>query len=105
MRIISRKILKKFWKIHHDSEQSLKAWFYETKENSWNNPNELKEKFHNASIIDSKRVVFNIVGNKYRLIADIEYRLKLVFIVWIGTHNDYDKINVKEVNYVKTDKK
>lgn len=94
VRIISRKILRNFWESHPDSEQSLKAWYHETKEETWNNPNQLKEKFHNASIIDNKRVVFNIVGNKYRLITDIEYKLKLVFIVWIGTHKDYDRIEI-----------
>jgi hypothetical protein len=59
----------------------------------------LKAKYGNASIISSKRVVFNLKGNDYRLIVDIEYRLKIVFIVWFGTHNEYDKIDARTVRY------
>ena len=67
----------------------------------WNNPNELKVQYGNASILHEKRVVFNIHGNAYRLIVDIEYRLKIVFIVCFGTHKQYDKINAKTISYVK----
>lgn len=63
----------------------------------------LKEHYKNSSIINSKRVVFNIHGNTFRLIVDIEYRLKIVFIVWFGTHKEYDKINAETISYVKTD--
>lgn len=65
------------------------------------NPHELKERFRNASIINSNRIVFNIHGNKFRLVVDIEYRLQLVFIVWLGTHSEYDKIDVKNVEFKK----
>ena len=105
MRIISRKILKKFWQIHHDAEQSLKAWFAETENAEWKHANELKEQFRSASIITNKRVVFNIKGNRYRLVVDIEYQFGIVFIVWIGSHIEYDKIKVKEISYDKTYKK
>jgi mRNA interferase HigB len=57
----------------------------------------------NASVIGDKRVVFNIHGNKYRLIVDIEYRLQIIFIVWVGRHKEYDNINAKTITYVKTD--
>jgi len=63
------------------------------------NSSELKAKYRNASILSSKRVVFNIKGNDYRLITDIEYSCKIVFIVWFGTHEEYDKINVKTIDY------
>ncbi len=53
-------------------------------------------------MINNKRVVFNIKGNNYRLIADIEYNLKILFVIWIGTHSDYDKINIEKLRYVKT---
>lgn len=72
---------------------------------NWNNPNELKAQYGNASVLTEKRVVFNIHGNTYRLIVDIEYRLKIVFVVCFGTHKQYDKIDAKKVSYVKTDKK
>ena len=62
----------------------------------------MKALYKNASIISGKRVVFNIKGNDYRLIVDIEYNLKIIFIVWIGTHKEYDKINVKKISYDKT---
>lgn len=61
--------------------------------------NELKAKYRNASIINSKRVVFNIKGNEYRLVVDIEYKLKIVFIVWFGTHKEYDTIDAKTISY------
>jgi len=99
MRIIARKTLIKFWEKYPDTEQSLKSWFDEIIDALWSSPNEVKSQYRNASIITKKRVVFNIKGNKYRLIVDIEYKIKIVFIVWIGTHKEYDKINVKEINY------
>ncbi|MEO6693649.1 MAG: type II toxin-antitoxin system HigB family toxin [Ignavibacteria bacterium] len=102
MRIISKKLLKDFWKNHNASEQPLKAWHYEVKNARWKNHNELKQHFRNASVINTKRVVFNIKGNDYRLVAAIEYNLKIVFVVWIGTHSNYDKINVAKLKYVKT---
>lgn len=80
-------------------EESLRAWIYEVKFSVWDNASGLKAKYRNASIISSKRVVFNIKGNNYRLIVDIEYKLKIVFIVWFGTHKEYDKIDAKKVSY------
>lgn len=88
-----------------DAEQPILSWFEELEAANWNTPNELKDQFQNASIISNKRVVFNIHGNKYRLIVDIEYRLKIVFIVWFGTHKQYDKIDAKKVIYAKANKK
>lgn len=99
MRIIAVSTLRVFWKKNANSEQALKAWIQETQRSSWKNSAELKKKYRNASIINFKRVVFNIKGNDYRLIVDIEYRLKIVFIVWVGTHSNYDKIDVKTICY------
>lgn len=99
MRIIARKTLIKFCEKYPECEQSLKSWFDEISNASWSSPNEVKRQYHNASIISKKRVVFNIKGNKYRLVVDIEYNIKIVFIVWIGTHKGYDKLNVKEIKY------
>ncbi|HED37075.1 MAG TPA: type II toxin-antitoxin system HigB family toxin [Ignavibacteria bacterium] len=102
MRIISRKTLINFWEKHRETEQALKSWFDEVSNVIWTSPNKLKEQYRNASIITNKRVVFNINGNKYRLVVDVEYRIGIVFIVWIGTHKEYDKVNIKEIKYVKT---
>lgn len=102
MRIIAISTLRNYWIGNSNSEQSLKAWIQEVEKSNWKNSAELKQKFRNASIINSKRVVFNIKGNDFRLVVDIEYRLKIIFIVWVGTHSEYDKIDVKTVKYVKT---
>jgi len=101
MRIIKARTLTDYCKHgkYKNAEESLKAWLYEVKFSVWNNANELKAKYRNASIISSKRVVFNIKGNDYRLIVDVEYKLKIVFIVWFGTHKEYDKIDAKTVSY------
>lgn len=68
-------------------------------------PNELKAQYCNASIITNKRGVFNIHANSYRLVVDIEFNLKIAFIVWLGTHAKYDKTDIKNVSYDKTNKK
>jgi len=105
MRIIAVKTLKYYWEEFPKAQQSLFSWYEEVEEATWNNPNELKAYYRNASILTDKRVVFNIHGNNFRLIVDIEYRLKIVFVVWFGTHAQYDKIDAKKVNYAKTNKK
>jgi mRNA interferase HigB len=76
----------------------------ETTSSDWSNPNELKTHYRNASILSEKRVIFNIHGNSFRLIVNIEYRLKIIFIVWFGTHKDYDQLGAKTISYVKTHK-
>ncbi len=105
MKIIAVKTLREYWKEFSKAKQALLAWHEETQTAEWNNPNELRAQYRNASILTDKRVVFNIHGNNYRLIVDIEYRLKIVFIVWFGTHALYDKINAKKISYAKTNKK
>lgn len=102
MRVIAVKTLKQYAKKKKEAAQSLFAWYQEACNANWRNHNELKEPVRTASVVGDKRVVFNIHGNKYRLIVDIEYRLQIIFIVWMGTHQEYDKIDVKKVAYVKT---
>ncbi|RYE33607.1 MAG: type II toxin-antitoxin system HigB family toxin [Sphingobacteriaceae bacterium] len=101
MRIISIQTLKDYSNNFHQAEQALLSWNDEAEQAQWNNPNELKVHYKNASILSSKRVVFNIHGNSYRLIVDIEYRLKIIFVVWFGTHKQYDNINANTIKYVK----
>jgi len=105
MRVIAVKTLKEYWEVFPQAEQALLSWHEEAIVAEWANPNELKAQYRNASVLTDKRVVFNIHGNSYRLIVDIEYRLRIVFVVWFGTHKEYDKINAKKISYVKTDKK
>ena len=102
MRVIAVNTIRAYWAKHPKTEQSLKAWLQEVEQSNWNTPHALKLKYRNASILTGKRVVFNLNGNKYRLIVDIEYRLKIVFVVWFGTHAEYDLIDSKTVTYVKT---
>ena len=99
MRIIAVSTLRNYWIKHKPAEQPLKSWLEEAESSTWGNSAELKAKYRNASIITSKRTVFNIKGNDYRLIVDIEYRLKIIFIVWVGTHSQHDKIDAKTISY------
>lgn len=101
MRIIKETTLTEYCRQskYQQAEESVRAWIYEVRFSTWNNAHELKAKYGNASIISSKRVVFNIKGNDYRLIVDIEYKLKIVFVVWFGTHKEYDQIDAKTVSY------
>jgi len=103
MRIIAVKTLKNYVQEFHQAEQALLSWYDEACSAVWSSPAELKAQYRNASILNNKRVVFNIHGNTFRLIVDIEYRLKIVFIVWFGTHQQYDSIDAKTISYVKTD--
>ncbi|MBI4650610.1 type II toxin-antitoxin system HigB family toxin [Candidatus Desantisbacteria bacterium] len=97
MRIISVKRLREFWEKHSDSEQALRAWYEETKKSNWNNPNDIKQMYSSASILANNKAVFNIRGNTYRLVVAINYAYKIVFIRFIGTHKEYDRIKVAEV--------
>jgi mRNA interferase HigB len=102
MRVIASKTLKEYWQKFPEAKQSLLSWYEEAETAEWNHSNELKAHYRNASVLNEKRVIFNIHGNSYRLIVDIEYRLKIVSVEWFGTHQQYDKIDAKKVNYVKT---
>lgn len=101
MRIIAVKTLKLYANKKVEAEQSLLIWYQNANKAAWKNHNELKDQIGNASMVGDKRVVFNIHGNKYRLIVDIEYRLQIIFIVWIGTHKEYDSIDAKTIRYGK----
>lgn len=101
MRIIKEKTLTECCKLnkYKPALESVKSWIFEVRYSNWENSIELKSKYGNASILNSKRVVFNIKGNEFRLIVDIEYKLKIVFVVWFGTHAEYVKIDAKTVSY------
>jgi mRNA interferase HigB len=105
MRIIAVRTLKEYFQEYPQAEQPLLAWHEEVSVAEWENPNQLKAHYRNASILNDKRVVFNIHGNSFRLIVDVEYRLKIVFVVWFGTHKEYYKVDAKKISYVKTHKK
>lgn len=97
MRIIAKKTLKEFWKTHPDSEQALRAWYAKTKKASWHTPSDVKNDYRNASFIADNRIVFNIKGNKYRLITAILYHNRIIYIRFVGTHNDCNKIDAAAI--------
>ncbi len=104
MRIIALSSVNNFFVKHPKCEQALKSWIQEMQNGKWDSPQQLKMKFKSASVLNGKRIVFNINGNKYRLIVDIEFRLGIIFIVWFGPHNEYDLINAKTISYDKAHK-
>ncbi len=99
MRIIAFRTLRTFWENgeYSDSEASLRSWYHDVKNSIWRNSNDLKLQYKNASIIGDGRVVFNIKGNSYRLVVAIDYDFQVVFIRFIGTHKQYDKIDAKTI--------
>ena len=97
MRVIAKKILREFWEKHADAEDQLKTWYKEASKASWESPNDIKQEYAKASILKNGRVVFNICGNKYRLVVDINYIRQWVFIRFIGTHSDYDQIDANTI--------
>ena len=97
MRIISKKILREFWGRHTDSEQQLKAWHAKTKRAEWENTIAVKNDYRNASFVGNNRVIFNIKGNTYRLVAEINYQFKIVYIRFVGDHKEYDKIDATTI--------
>ena len=100
MRIIALSTLKIFWtenSKYSDVVEPVLAWYRFTKKASWNSPTDLKRDFGGASILKDGRVVFNIAGNKYRLVAWINYAFQVVYIRFIGTHKQYDQINAQTI--------
>ena len=97
MRIISRKKLREFWEHHPDARASLESWFADVKQADWETPNDIKNVYRNTSFIANNRIVFNIKGNKYRLIIMVQYTYHLVYIRFIGTHQEYDEVDVKTI--------
>ena len=97
MKIISVKTLRDFWAENPDAEQPLKAWVDEATKADWKTPAEIKDQYRSASILKNKRVVFNIKGNDYRLVAIVLFNIKMVYVRFIGNHKDYDKIDVSNV--------
>ena len=97
MRVIAKKILREFWELHSDCEQQLKSWYRETCIAEWKNPNEIKVNYPSVSILNDNRIVFNIKENNYRLIVKINFEYEMVWIRFIGTHAEYDKINANKI--------
>ncbi|WP_085745402.1 type II toxin-antitoxin system HigB family toxin [Pseudomonas sp. R45(2017)] len=97
MRIIAISQLKVFWERYPEAEQPLLAWIDEARKAGWKTPVDIKSQFACASILKSRRVVFNIKGNSYRLIVAVAYRFGAVYIKFVGTHKQYDAIDADTV--------
>ncbi|ECT8547611.1 type II toxin-antitoxin system HigB family toxin [Salmonella enterica subsp. diarizonae serovar 48:i:z] len=97
MKIVSVKTLKDFWVKHPESEQQLKAWVDEARKADWKTPSDIKEMYRSASILKNRRVVFNIKGNDYRLIVSISYQRGWLFVKFISTHKEYDRVDAETV--------
>jgi mRNA interferase HigB len=99
VRVISKKTLKEFWERpgNGDSEQALKSWFKEANAANWSSPNDIKLEYLSASVIGGNRIVFNIKGNKYRLVVLVQYKFKAIYIRFVGTHKEYDRIDARSI--------
>ena len=97
MRVIALKTLRDFWQKHPQAEVSLRAWYALASRANWRNPAEIKLAYPNASFLANNRVVFNIKGNDYRLVVATRYDKGIIFVRFVGTHREYDRINAEEV--------
>ncbi|HEV7348277.1 type II toxin-antitoxin system HigB family toxin [Telluribacter sp.] len=96
-RIFAKSTLRQFWGKHKDAGQYLKTWYDTAMSADWKNPMDVKNTYANASILKDGRIVFNIKGNAYRLVARFNFEKKWIFIRFIGTHADYDKIDANTI--------
>jgi mRNA interferase HigB len=97
MRVFAKKILREFWEKHKDSEQQLKTWYKEASKAKWTTPAGILSDYTKASILKRSRVIFNICGNKYRLVVEINYPREWVFVRFIGTHDEYNNIDAEKI--------
>ncbi|MEI7725189.1 MAG: type II toxin-antitoxin system HigB family toxin [Bacteroidota bacterium] len=96
-RIFSKSTLREFWESYPDSEQYLKTWHDTAMNSNWKTPIDVKQPYENASILKEGRIVFNIKGNNYRLVAKFNFEKQWIFIRFIGTHVEYDKIDANTI--------
>lgn len=97
MHIISRKKLRDCFRKHPKAKGPLDAWWAETKQAEWRHFSDVKARYNSADMVGDNRVVFNIGGNNYRLIVKVAYKIGKVFVLWVGTHAEYNKIDVKKL--------
>ncbi len=96
-RIFSKSTLREYWETHPETEQHLKTWYDTAMNSDWKTPNDVKQTFATASILKENRIVFNIKGNSYRLIAKFNFQKQWIFIRFIGTHKAYDLIDANTI--------
>lgn len=96
-RIVAKRTIREFWQKNKDSKEYLETWYQTVKSANWDKPSDIKKFYATVSILKNSRVVFNIKGNDYRLVAKINYERQWLFIRFIGTHSEYDKINANNI--------
>ena len=96
-RIIAKSTLREFWEKHVDSEDYLKTWYQTARTANWKSPKDIKKSYASASFLNDNRVVFNIKGNNYRLIVRINFHYQMMWIRFIGTHKEYDRIDANKI--------
>ena len=97
VRVISKSMLRVFWVKHPDAEQALRSWHAEAEDATWRSPADVKRQYGSASLIHGNRMVFNICGNKYRLVVKFNYAWQVAYTRFVGTHADYDAVDVEVV--------
>ncbi len=97
--VIARRTLNKYCELYPEAATALRRWYYEIEISDFKNFNELKQKYANASIIADERVIFNIHGNKYRLIVRVNFQYKAMQIKWFGAHAEYDRIDATTIQF------
>ena len=97
--IIARRTLLQYCRLYPEAANALQEWYHELLKCNFGNFNDLKRVYGNASLIADNRVVFNIMGNKYRLLVRIVFEYKTIQVKWFGTHAEYDKIDVKTIKF------
>ena len=97
MRVIAKRTLREFWEKHRDCEQQLKAWFHEAERADWNSPNDVLKDFPRVSALANGRMCFDVKGNRYRLVVKVNFDYRIMWIRFIGTHAEYDKIDANNI--------
>ena len=97
MRVIALKALRVFWEQHPEAKDALLAWYYDVKRAHWRTSADIKDIYRNASFVGNNRVVFNIKGNRYRIVVAVQYEQCTVYVRFVGTHETYDQIDVESV--------
>ena len=94
---MARRTLSEYAQGHADAKEALEAWYHEVAHLSWQGPEDIKARYRSADVLPGNRVVFNIRGNRYRLVVKVNYAAGIVFIRFVGTHAEYDRIDAEQV--------
>ncbi len=100
MRVIAKKSLVAFYTKHADAQTALEEWYEKTENAEWENFSELRKTFNSVDSVGNKRFIFNIKGNDYRLIAIVLFKIKMVYIRFVGTHKEYDKLSEEQIKNI-----